>query len=99
MIKKSEKFILLHFIIFSTFKMFIILQFIIFSTNPEIFIIFILSYFKYDNIVFVLDFRKKIVAYFLWPAQLTIKYTKLVSHKGGMPLLKVKHLALMVTIL
>ena len=61
MIKKSEKFIILHFIIFSTFKMFIILQFIIFSTNPEIFIIFILSYFKYDNIVFELDFGKKIV--------------------------------------
>ena len=61
MIKKSEKFIILHFIIFSTVKMFIILHFIIFLTNPEIFIIFILSYFKYDNIVFELDFGKKIV--------------------------------------
>ena len=59
MIKKSEKFIILHFIIFSTLKMFIILHFIIFSTNLEIFIIFILSYFKYDNILLALDFRQK----------------------------------------
>ena len=55
MIKKSEKFIILHFIIFSTVKMFIILHFIIFSIKLEIFIIFILSYFKYDNIIFALD--------------------------------------------
>ena len=80
MIKKSEKFIILHFIIFSTFKMFIILRFIIFLTNLEIFIIFILSYFKYDNIVFAVDFGKKIVQHF-WSAQFIIKYTDLVSHK------------------
>ena len=81
MIKKSEKFIILHFIIFSTFKMFIILHFIIFSTNPEIFIIFILSYFKYDNIVFELDFGKKNSFPNFWPAQYISKYTDLVSHK------------------
>ena len=80
MIKKSEKFIILHFIIFSTFKMFIILHFIIFLTNPEIFIIFILSYFKYDNIKFALDFGKKKIPDF-WQAQFTIKYTDLVSHR------------------
>ena len=80
MIKKSEKFIILHFIIFSTFKMFIILHFIIFSTKPEIFIIFILSYVKYDNIVFELDFVKKLVPNW-WPAQFISKYTDLVSHK------------------
>ena len=61
--------------------MFIILQFIIFSANPEIFIIFILSYFRYDNIVFALDFGEKFDLPDFLPAQFIIKYTDLVSHR------------------